>query len=299
MSKTTFEDYKIAIWREFEIIKKNDITGFFSDLSPAMVRDYYVHLIDKGLSKADEEIMKSFFETKENESLKKSVNNSNTDKFKPVISFLTGKTKNPDKKIRVELAAILISFEQRPHHIFSKIEPVKDENNFDIKPKIEIKVDNTVEGLLTNSDNIPQKPPAKHLLNQEKIANPKFSLKKATIGFGILTIIFSTAIYLYVHLNHKDCLEWKNDRYIEVDCNAGSNGFINTNTKIGFDENLLKIRKINPTDTTSYFKNGKATIWYCKDNDGNIELFNTPGYHPVTNKTLKPITEYIINKYNL
>jgi len=118
MSKTTFEDYKIAIWREFEIIKKNDITGFFSDLSPAMVRDYYVHLIDKGLSKADEEIMKSFFETKENESLKKSVNNSNTDKFKPVISFLTGKTKNPDKKIRVELAAILISFEQRPLQIY-------------------------------------------------------------------------------------------------------------------------------------------------------------------------------------
>ncbi|GAA4771117.1 MULTISPECIES: hypothetical protein [Flavobacterium] len=295
MSKTTFEDYKNAIWREFEIIKKNDVTGFFSDLSPAAVRDYYIQLIDKGVSKADEEIMRLFFETKENESLKKSVNNSNTDKFKPIISFLTGKTKNPDKKVRVELAAILISFEQRPHHIFSKIGIDKDYSDCKIEPKTESVIEKPKESLQNNQDSRLQNLSFSNVSKHEYVANSKQSIKKTILILGLLLISFFTISLFYNYLRHKDCLEWKNDRYIEVDCETKENGSVNLN--ILYDESLLKRRKITPTDTTTYFKNGKAVIWYCKGSNGDLEFFNFSGYHPVTGKPLHHITDYIIEKY--
>jgi hypothetical protein len=39
-------------------------------------------------------------------------------------------------------------------------------------------------------------------------------------------------------------------------------------------------------------------MWYC-ERDGAIKLFNSEGFYPVTGKPLKPILNYIIEKYNL
>lgn len=294
MSRVPFEDYKKAIWHEYEIIKKNDVTGFFSDLSPAMVRDYYAHLTDNGLSKTDEEIMKKFFETKENESIKKSIINSNSDKLKPVISFLTGKTKNPDQKIRVELAAILISFDQRPHYRFSKTETDEDISEFENDPKVETISKNLDESTNNANRENYQEYSLSNLTSQIHKINSKFTLKKTVIFLSI--VAFSIAFF-YNYLIHKDCLEWQNDRFIEVDCDSQVNGFVNLESKKPYNEDLLGLRKITPTDTTTYFMDGKAIVWYCKIDDGHIELFNAPGHHPVTKKPLRAITKYIIDKY--
>lgn len=294
MSRVSFEDYKKAIWHEYEIIKKNDVTGFFSDLSPAMVRDFYAYLTDNGLSKTDEEIMKKFFETKENESIKKSIINSNTDKLKPVISFLTGKTKNPDQKIRVELAAILISFDQRPHYRFLKTETDEDSREFEIDPKVETKSKDLEESQYNVQRDNYREHSLNNITSQIYKINSKFKLKKAVMFLSI--VAFSIAFF-YNYLNHKDCLEWQNDRYIETDCELGINRPDGLVTKIPYDKDLLSFRKITPTDTTTYFKDGKAIVWYCKMDADHLELFNAPGHHPVTKQPLRAITRHMILKY--
>ena len=62
------------------------------------------------------------------------------------------------------------------------------------------------------------------------------------------------------------------------------------------DESKAKLRKIEVTETTTFFVNDKPVIWYSKVN-GKPEFFNTHGFHPVTGKPLKPITKYMIDKW--
>jgi len=42
---------------------------------------------------------------------------------------------------------------------------------------------------------------------------------------------------------------------------------------------------------------GDPTVWYYENNDGSIELFNQPGFHPLYAQELKPITPDIVKKY--
>ena len=65
---------------------------------------------------------------------------------------------------------------------------------------------------------------------------------------------------------------------------------------VPFNENQSQLIKIEVTDTTTFFKNGKPLYWYCKVN-GKPEFFNTHGLHPETKNALKPVSEYIIEKY--
>jgi len=62
------------------------------------------------------------------------------------------------------------------------------------------------------------------------------------------------------------------------------------------DEKAMELKKIIVSDTTTFFEGGKAKIWYCKV--GSVpEFFDGPGFHPITGKGLRPVTDYIIDKY--
>ena len=88
---------------------------------------------------------------------------------------------------------------------------------------------------------------------------------------------------------------WKENHYVAVDClnDTGVVGLI-----IPIDENVMKLKKFDSNEKLNFFNNDKPVVWYCK-HDGVVELYNAPGLHPVTGKSLKPITKYIIKKYNL
>ena len=64
---------------------------------------------------------------------------------------------------------------------------------------------------------------------------------------------------------------------------------------------LDHFRKISVCDTTTFFKNGShdlPMVWYGKEPiTGKYEYFSQPGLHPITGKTLKKISPYIIKKY--
>lgn len=96
----------------------------------------------------------------------------------------------------------------------------------------------------------------------------------------------------------KECMQWKENHYEEVDCSSEKLGIGEWNLIIPLDESIMKLEKLDSKKELVFFKNNKPIVWYSKE-DGKIELFNQSGFHPETEKPLKPITNYIIHKYRL
>lgn len=91
-------------------------------------------------------------------------------------------------------------------------------------------------------------------------------------------------------------MQWSGDHYEEVSCDLEIQGIGTYISVEPLDERVIHLKKIKVSDTTTFFKNGEAVIWYAKVEEG-VEFFNSHGMHPENNKPLKPVTQYIIDKY--
>ena len=92
----------------------------------------------------------------------------------------------------------------------------------------------------------------------------------------------------------KGCMQWQKDHYELVDCSIAGIGIMNEIKPTVEEE--LKLKKIEVSIQTRFFQKNKAIVWYCKNN-GKQEYFNSAGFHPENGKPLKPISQYIIDKY--
>jgi hypothetical protein len=282
MEKITFNHYKNAIQEHYEIKKNDDITGILLNPTPAQLRNYCSLVFDNSLTPKDEEVFRNFFETKNGESLKKSIDNCNTDKFKTIISFLKDK-RDSEISLRVELAAVLIDFKPRPYNKFNKTEVIKNEILY-VPEK---------NDLIVNKSALPENK-TNFIKNYAK-SNFK---KKIAIGFlgliGIMSIGFTAKSIINPE---PQCMQWEKNHYEVVDCNnENQQGLLKQYDIIPFDENQSKLIKIEVSDTTTFFKNEKSLYWYCKVN-GKPDFFNTHGTHPESGKALRQVTQYIVDKY--
>lgn len=273
MGNFTYKNYIEEIKAKYDVEKGGIYSCYLSKPSPALLNDYCKILKQNELSKKDQEIIDLFYGKP----------NFDVDKFRPICNFFNGKTKYPSQDI-LDMMAFLVDFKPRPLGDFLKISKTKT-------------IEEGKENKIKEDENLEEENTKKNIV---KVGSeiPEFSKKRKKI---ILTsIILSLGLLSFIYFNfieHKPCLEWQNDRYIEADCEVETNGFVSLNTKVPYNEDLLLLRKIVPTDTTTYFKKGKAIVWYCKDNNGELELFNAPGHHPVSDKPLKAITPNMIKKY--
>lgn len=105
------------------------------------------------------------------------------------------------------------------------------------------------------------------------------------IGFSLLG-----AGYLGYSSGSEDCMLWKDDHYEMTSC-EGKSG---ETKKISYL--LENFKQIQVSDTTTFFKNGEANVWYDKHNN-ELYYFSAPGINPETGKTVKEITEYMVNKH--
>ena len=296
MKKTTFRDYKIAIKKQYEIVKKEEVSGILANPSPAQMRTLCLIIFDKGMSRKDEAVFRLFFETKENEALRKSIENCVIEKFKPIISFLKGE-RDSESSIRIEMSALLLDFKPRPYAVFSDGERSdgNDENVY------ETVVTNTVEVVEKDSEGTTEV--TKNDFNdldsstEVKRYSEKRSSKKK---FVVLTLLI-VSIFLVGYTSKQlffsdDCMQWNGDHYEKVICEEKVQGIGSFNKASVFDSSQFNLHKIEVCDTTTFFVRDKAVVWYCKV-DGKPEYFTSHGCHPVTGKPLKPITDYIIKKY--
>ena len=282
MNKITFEEYKNAVKSQYEEKKSVDVSGILLNPTPAQLRNLCLMIFDNSLSKSDENIFKLFFNLKEEQGIRKCIANDDIARFRPIISFLKGE-KDSENTTRIELAAILIDFNPRPYNRYLLNGKIDARGKSEASTVVEEK-----ELAGSNSDEVRR--------DGKAVATNKGLGKKAAIFLAALVSLFFMGYTVKgVFFPEKDCMIWKGDHYVAVDCldDNGALGLI-----IPIDENGMKLKKLDSNEKLNFFNNEKPVVWYCKQ-DGVIELFNAPGFHPVTEKPLKPITRYIIEKYNL
>ncbi|WP_268847441.1 hypothetical protein [Flavobacterium aestivum] len=286
MDKTTFEEYKSAIKAQYRAQKTDSIYGS----TPAQLRDLCLNIFENRLTKSDENIFRSYFGAKEDEKLGRAIENFGTGRLKSVISFLKGE-KDSGNKIRVELAAIVIDFELRPLSKYSQYKGTTDIISIEIPTGKEQNV--TVDSI----DDL-EEFTGNEVIIEDNIKNKKLIRKIIPFLTGFLFLFFMMYTIKDIISPTKQCMQWKGNHYEAVDCTNEKLGIGQLNNIVPIDENTMELRKLDPKAALVFFKNGKALVWYSK-NDGEIELFNQPGFNPETDKPLKAITNYIIKSHRL
>jgi hypothetical protein len=292
--KDYIQEYKSDIRAKYILEKTGVYKGFLINPSPAKLRDLCILIFKENKNSDDLASFSFFFGFDFNEGnlnkLKKQ-----TDKFKPLGTFLKGETELSDLN-GVDLVAVLINFQPRPINKYSKI----NHNEDSVKNDVEVFKKEEYVGALEKAENekILIQPEKKGIVKIDdfKIKNGFINKNKARIVGSISLATLSFFLISKTVINDKQCMEWQKNHYEVVDCKTESIGFVNTNSRIPLNETILNFKKIKVCDTTTFFKHNKAVIWYYK-NDDELEFFNAPGFHPENDKPLKPITQYMIDRY--
>ncbi len=274
MKQDDFEAYKKAIRQHYEKEKVGIYSGFLLQPSRANLRNLCIERFKESSNTDDLNTFKIFMGFEFKPELKNRLKEE-TDRFRVIENFLKGSTDSNDIET-INLSAILVDFAPRPFLKFVKYH--KGEEIVAETPKA---IDNYKDSKID-------------YLDKNNNTTSKNKLIFAVLGIVALFSIGYTAKDLV--LPKKDCMQWQKDQYVEVDCQDEINSLYSSSTVVPFDENTSMLRKLQVSDTTTFYKGGKAIIWYCKV-DGLPEFFDRPGFHPITGKGLKPITDYIIDKY--
>lgn len=273
MENNTLEDYKLAVKAKYEIEKKGVHSSVFINPSRAKLRSLCLEIFKSNPDKNDLIVFSSFFRFDFSPSCSGKLKEQ-TDKFRPIETFFKGETNLVDVEA-INLAAILVDFQPRPFLKFSKSErnnPIRKSGKIEEVRNITEEVD----------------------IYTMQFFNKSFYQKKHEKKILILLLMVSLITTYYFAFQKKQCMQWSGDHFENVDCELHNDS---ANFKIiPLDKSLLTLKKIHVCDTTTFFKNGEAIIWYAKTENG-IDFFNTHGRHPENDHALKPVTHYIVNKY--
>lgn len=277
----TFITYKKAIKAKYEQEKNGENWHFLLDPTPKKIRDLTLFVFEETHNENDLKTFQNFigfaFETTKIQKIKEEI-----DKFRPLVTFLKGKTELADST-SADMLAVILDFNPRPYRNFIK----KNTSATNIIEKVNSEVKK--ESL----DNFNSE--------EEKKEEKK---KKRGIPFVFIVGILTLGISVFYNVKtttEKNCMIWNIDHYETFDCNNKQQGFIYNMSPIPSDEKLLNnFRKIEVDSNTPFFDAKKQPIvWYGKNANKEYEYFTHygNGKHPETGKTLKPISNYIINKY--
>lgn len=301
MKKNTLEDYKEAIKAKYEEEKSGGYASFLINPSRAKLRDLCSILFAESSTSDDLRIFRNFFgfDFKEGNSteIKKQ-----TDKFRPLETFFKGETDLTDIS-GIDLAAILVRFNKRPIHRFLKLT-----NNTAVQEEkttysiVDKNVDFTFEEeekkrtVVMTQDN-PTKKTFVPRLTLQQLQYKTISVQQFFKTLFLL-MVFLASFYGIKELFFpaKECMQWYSDHYELVDCSSSVQGISSRNEIKPIVKEELQLKKIKVTQQTPFFQKNKAIVWYCKKND-TIEYFTASGFHPENGKPLKPISQYIIDKY--
>jgi hypothetical protein len=272
----TLEAYKKSVKAKYEVEKLGIYSDYLINPSPAKIKNLCSLIFEKNINQTDLGIFDRFFDFKEKENKSKQIAAFDTDKFRPFKNFLVQNT-DISQIESLNLIAVLVDFNPRPYLKFRKEDYRMDVSIED--------ADNEAKEIDTR------------IIPQMIAPIKRFSWKQKTgvIGFVLLVLWSLGYSVKHVFFPNKNGMIWVKDHYVAVD-------YETVNNKAAVKPlNLFELdhfKKITAKDTITFFKNGLPIVWYAKHN-GGIELFNSSGFHPETRKPLKPITNYMIAKYNL
>jgi hypothetical protein len=285
MRMNTIEDYKKGVKAKYEEAKTAEFSVFLLQPSPAELKNLCILLFDGGLSKLDEEIFNRFFELNDQTDKRKQIEYFNVDKLRPIGNFLKGNTETT-RTVSLNLIAVLVDFNPRPFRKF-----IATHRKEELTAEGMVK-DNSIKDWVINDD--------EGVVFFEKIR--KGSASKRIAFAGMLLFVLGSVGYSVksICFPNKNCMVWVKDHYEAVEYDEVNKS---ADAKRMNQDLLDNFKKIKVCDTITFFKNGnkeEPLVWYARgSNKGEYDYFNQPGLHPVTGKTLKKITPYIIKKYVL
>jgi hypothetical protein len=131
------------------------------------------------------------------------------------------------------------------------------------------------------------------VIKKRKKAISFFTRNKITIGIVLALII---GFLIYNSVTRQRWMVWQENHYIEVDFDVKTYDI--NQLKVYKQERIDHFKKITPKCDFNFFnKDGSVRLWYGKNNKKELEYFTALGLHPETGKTLKPITQYMKDKY--
>lgn len=290
MVKNTLEDYKAEVKLKYEIEKVGTHSSLLINPSRAKLRKLCGELFKNNVNTDDLKSFTAFFQ------FDYVLNCSNklkdqTDKFRPIETFFKGETDLTDIEA-VNIAAILVDFNPRPYLKFSRQETFKKENtsiaNIESTDKGDV---SGVTTIIKKNSISPDK--SMQPLSLEKKDLRIFQQRLFIPGLIVVTMLCG---FGYVFLPKKECMQWQKDHFEAVVCETQAVGLVNLYSTMPLNKNMLNFRKIEICDTTTFFLHNKPILWYCKTGD-HLDFFNGPGFNPENEKPLKPITQYMIDKY--
>lgn len=304
----TLDDYKKAILAAYMQSKNGEQAEFLLQPTPARLKNLSLFLLNENAT--DIEVYKRFFIFKDDESIAKQIENFDTDKFKPLSNFLKGKSELSSLN-SLNLLAVLVDCNPRPYSKFRNGRNILAgeilRSNESSLAEDYVKEDLVVvegEGRTNTVKVIERKDIAAGNSNSTTLAWIKmfYTVNNSKIVKNVLAAALCIAL-LFAAKNtffkEDGCMVWNGDHYDIVPCNVQGNSFAGAAVIVPLDkETFAYQKKIEVCDTTVFFlPNGLPRIWYCKTGKDKIEYFSYHGIHPVTGKTLKKITPYMINKY--
>lgn len=317
------KNYREAIIKKYRSEKVDGkYSHYLDNPSQALLRDLCWEIFSLSPKENDLVVYRNFFRFDFN-SKDENTSITYTNKFKKVGAFFR-EDKVPAKITTVELAAILVDYKPRPFKKFKEkgipiieqpIGSPKIPFAFSIKKEEEIEIErndieeensNYQEAQIDNPANeksftyteeeeekvIEQKRVNLFLNIKEKFLNRlKRKIKETAIGVAIVLCLGFATIYEF--FPKKGCMQWTGNSYEIVDCDSKA---ADNNIEL-LNSNQIDLKKIEVCDTTSFFRNGKAVVFYARTGN-SLECFNQIGYHPERpGQYLKPITIYMKNKY--
>ena len=324
------KDYKDAILDRYARVKTEENSNELLDPTPSKLKRLTEILLKK-TDICDKEVYRKFFLVDTEEIHFKQIQNFETDKFKPLSNFLKGKSELTNLT-SLELLAILVDLQPRPYQKFRKqggviaeqadteTQPIKegvkqivslydntnykvnleeeivrDAANDEIEAKDEAPKDDTANDI-TEVKILPQK---YFILGRNERMQARANFIKLLMIVLLFFVVVAFAFKAYF-LDGSGCMVWRGDHYEEADCNDTQiQSFTGSYDVIPMDKETFKyMKKIKVTDTTAYYNpDGSPCVWYGKSANKEYEFFSYPGKHPETGKSLKDISNYIINKY--
>ena len=333
MEKTTREnvenEYKEAIRAKYRKEKEGaEYYDFLAVPGQASLRDLCWKIFRSNPKYDDLKVYLDFFKF-EFDPKEENTSTTYTDKFRKVGTFYK-EGKKPAKRSTIELAAILVDFEPRPfnkfriHNLFpdeikgddgvvlvnqqkgqnegsGDLEVFLDEKEREkgiekgvIEEKKHVEVKESEEVTESTTEEIKSSPQAINaFVSIQKKTPGKLNkrIRNTIIGLGLVLFIGFPVIFFA--FPNKGCMQWTGNNYEIVDCDLKA---ADNNIEL-LDPNLVNLKRIKVCDTTPFFKNEKAIVFYARSGD-SLECFNQIGPHPERrSQYLRPITSYMIGKY--
>ncbi|WGQ11304.1 hypothetical protein QG516_06505 [Pedobacter gandavensis] len=298
-------DYKEKVLAEYQK-KRTESTLSINLLhpTPGKLKDECLLVYKERHLKKDDPALRLFFGSKDDTTdYSKSIRNFENDKFKPLINFLNRRTIDTEDK-NVELLAWLIDFEPRPYKFGNTYGPKSSAVSLDESTNDLINIEN-VDHLIDQelTFTTPEIVKEKIALNEIEQNTPQTLVektpaqtKKVTLKttLSVAAIAIGVGAALLFMSPTEACMHWTGDHYERISCNQKTSEY----PIIALDtQKVAHLKKITLPDTIT--KNGLGKIWYAKI-DGELEFYTADGEHPVyTDKRLRPLTDYILDKYLL